>query len=116
MSGSRVLLTDGETRACLAAARGLAADGFEVIAAAAAGHVAAAHWSRQVSRRVRTPDPLTDEPGSSAALLDTVPGGDVDVLMPGSDASLVDISRARASPEPVMRIGLPAVEPISFAF
>ena len=112
MSGARVLLTDGETRACLAAARGLAADGFEVISAAAVGHVAAAHWSRQVSRRIRTPDPLTDEPGFVSALADAVSGGGVDVLMPGSDASLVDISRARARLEPAVRIGLPATDAV----
>ena len=112
MSSPRVLVTDGETRACLAAVRGLAAEGFEVTSAAPDGQVAAAHWSRGVSRRIRTPDPITDEQGFVAALVDVVAGGDVDVLMPGSDASLLDISRGRARLEPHVRIGLPAADAV----
>jgi FAD-dependent urate hydroxylase len=111
MTAPRVLVTDGETRACLAAVRGLAAAGFEVTSAAP-GQVAAAHWSRRVSRRIRTPDPLLDEQGFVAALVDAVASGDVDVLMPGSDASLLDISRGRARLEPHVRIGLPAADAV----
>ena len=47
-----------------------------------------------------------------AALVDVVAGGDVDVLMPGSDASLLDISRGRARLEPHVRIGLPAADAV----
>jgi thioredoxin reductase/predicted ATP-grasp superfamily ATP-dependent carboligase len=104
----RVLVTDGETRACVAAVRGLAAAGFEVVAAAPQGQVAAAHWSRLVSRRIRTPDPLTDEQAFIAALEGAVRDGEIDLLMPGSDASLLDISRGRDRLEPYTRIGLPA--------
>lgn len=110
MSSYRVLVTDGETRACVAAARGLAAAGLEVVSAAPRGQVAAAHWSRTVTRRIRTPDPLVDEHGFVAALEDAVRGGMIDVLMPGSDASLLDISRGRARLEPYVRIGLPSAE------
>jgi predicted ATP-grasp superfamily ATP-dependent carboligase len=110
MSGHRVLVTDGETRACVAAVRGLATAGFEVISAAPVGQVAAAHWSRAVSRRIRTPDPLADEHGFVAALAEAVAGGAVDVLMPGSDASLLDVSRGRARLEPHVRLGLPAAQ------
>ena len=112
MSGYRVLVTDGETRACVAAVRGLAAAGFEVISAAPDGHVAAAHWSRAVSRRIRIPAPLTDEEGFVAALVGVVSGGEIDVLMPGSDASLLDISRARARLEAHVRLGLPAADDV----
>jgi FAD-dependent urate hydroxylase len=108
----RVLVTDGETRACVAAVRGLAAAGFEVMSAAPDRQVAAAHWSRAVRRRIRTPDPLTDEPGFVAALVAAVSGGEVDVLMPGSDASLLDISRGRARLEPHVRIGLPTADAV----
>ena len=110
MSSYRVLVTDGETRACVAAARGLAAAGLEVVSAAPHGQVAVGHWSRMVARRIRTPDPLADEHGFVAALEDAVRGGEIDVLMPGSDASLLNISRGRARLEPHVRIGLPSSE------
>jgi predicted ATP-grasp superfamily ATP-dependent carboligase len=113
MSSYRALVTDGETRACVAAVRGLAAAGFAVVCTAPRGQVAAAHWSREVTRRIRTPDPLADEQGFVAALADVVAGGGIDVLMPGSDASLLDISRARARLEPHARIGLPAAADVS---
>jgi predicted ATP-grasp superfamily ATP-dependent carboligase len=112
MTSSRVLITDGETRACLAAARGLAAAGFAVISAAPDRQVAAVHWSRVVKRRIRTPDPLADELGFVAALEDAVSSGDVDVLMPGSDASLLNVSRGRARLEPHVRIGLPPADAV----
>jgi len=112
MSAYRVLVTDGETRACVAAVRGLAAAGFEVISAAPEGQVAAAHWSRAVTRRIRMPGPLTDEEGFVLALVGVVSGGGVDVLMPGSDASLLDISRARARLEPHVRLGLPTADDV----
>jgi predicted ATP-grasp superfamily ATP-dependent carboligase len=112
MSSARVLVTDGETRACLAAVRGLSAGGFEVISAAPDGQVAPAHWSRAVRRRIRTPHPLTDEPGFLAALADEVAGGEVDVLVPGGDASLLDISRGRARLEEHVRIGLPSADAV----
>ena len=107
MSSHRVLVTDGETRACLAAVRGLAAAGFEVVAAAPRGQVAPAHWSRAVARRIRTPDPLADEDGFVSALADAVRGGEIDALIPGADASLLNVSRGRARLEPYVRIGLP---------
>jgi predicted ATP-grasp superfamily ATP-dependent carboligase len=112
MTSYRVLVTDGETRACVAATRGLAAAGLQVVSAAARGQVAAAHWSRTVTRRIRTPDPLTDEHGFVAALEDALRGGEIDVLMPGSDASLLSISRGRARLEPYVRIGLPSAEQV----
>jgi predicted ATP-grasp superfamily ATP-dependent carboligase len=105
-------VTDGETRACVAAVRGLAAAGFEVISAAPDGQVAAAQWSRAVTRRIRIPAALTDEQGFLAGLVNAVRGGEVDVLMPGSDASLVTISRAREQLEPHVRMGLPSADDV----
>ena len=112
MSSNRILVTDGETRACVSAVRGLAAAGFEVVSAAPRGQVAIAHWSRAVSGRIRTADPLADEAGFVASLEQAVRGGDIDVLLPGSDASLLDISRRRARLEPHVRIGLPAADDV----
>ncbi len=109
MSSDRVLVTDGETRAVVAAARGLAEAGFEVaVAAATPPRWAATHWSRSVAQRITTPNPLTDEAGFLQALHDTLAGGDFGVLMPGGDASLLDISRGRDRLEPHVGIGLPA--------
>jgi len=103
-----VLITDGETRAGVAAARGLAQDGFEVVAAASPAHQPApVHWSRATARRILTVDPLTDEGGFLDAIEDAVAGGDVGVLIPGSDASLLNVSAGRARLEPHVRIGLP---------
>ena len=107
MRGERVLVTDGETRAGVAAVRGLAEAGFAVTSAAAQGRIAPAHWSRAVTQRVRTPDPLWDEAAFLAALEEAVRGHDIDVLMPGSDASLLAVSRGRARLEAHVRIGLP---------
>ena len=47
-----------------------------------------------------------------AALVGVVSGGEIDVLMPGSDASLLDISRARARLEAHVRLGLPAADDV----
>src|ERR1700742_4419883 len=108
MSSYRVLVTDGETRACVAAVRGLAAAGFEVPSAAPSGQVAAAHWSRAAARRIRTADPVRDETGFIASLERTVRSRAIDVLLPGSDASLLDVSRWRDRLEPHARLGLPS--------
>src|SRR5947209_8835785 len=108
MSPARVLVSDGETRACVAAVWGLADAGFEVVAAAPRGQVAPAHWSRAVAQRVRSADPLIDEHGFVASIERAVLGGDIAVLVPGSDASLQDVSRARERLEPHVRLGLPA--------
>ncbi|HEY2319002.1 MAG TPA: FAD-dependent oxidoreductase [Solirubrobacteraceae bacterium] len=107
MRDIRVLVTDGETRACVAAVRGLADAGFAVISAAPHGRIAPAHWSRAVAERARTTDPLADEAGFVASLEAAVREHRADVLMPGADASLLAISRGRSHLEPHVRIGLP---------
>lgn len=107
MSRVRVLVTDGETRACVAAVRGLAQAGFAVISAASPGHIAPAHWSRAVAERVRITDPLTDEAGFVGSLEHALRERHADVLIPGADASLLAVSRGRARLEPHARIGLP---------
>src|SRR5437763_12008907 len=110
MSKRRVLVTDGETRACVAAVRGLADAGFAVVCAAPRGQIAPAHWSRAVTKRIRTPDPLTDEIGFLHALERAVRDRDVDAVMPGGDASLLAVSRGRAHLEAHARLGLPPAE------
>jgi predicted ATP-grasp superfamily ATP-dependent carboligase len=107
MSPGRILVTDGETRAAVAAARGLADAGFDVVAAAGSWP-AAAHWSRSVAARIRIPDPLADEAASMAVLARAAARGDISALMPGSDASLLNISRSREMLPAHVCLGLPS--------
>jgi predicted ATP-grasp superfamily ATP-dependent carboligase len=108
------MITDAEQRAVVAVARGLDAGGFEVIATASR-HVrpAAAHWSRSVSVRVTTPDPLTKNAGFLSRLEELVVSGGLSVLIPGTDASLLVISRGRDRLEPYVQIGLPSLENVA---
>jgi predicted ATP-grasp superfamily ATP-dependent carboligase len=92
----RILVTDGETRGSLAAARGLHSAGFQVIAAAAASaRPVPAHWSRSVHERFLAPPPLEDESGFLDAVERAASIGGYSVLVPGGDASLLAISRGR---------------------
>jgi FAD-dependent urate hydroxylase len=108
MRAPRVLVTDGETRAVVAVARGLADAGFAVsVAASARVPLAPAQLVRSVSERLITPDPLRAPGAFVAALEPAVAGGAVRVLIPGGDASLLAISEGRARLEPHVRLGLP---------
>lgn len=110
-SRQRILITDGETRSVLAIARGLHGGGFEVAAAAArSAKPAPAHWSRAVSERILVPHPLEDERCFVKTLEDAVRSRRYEALIPGSDASLAAISRARGAFEPHTRLGLPEDE------
>jgi len=110
MSAPRILVTDGETRAVLAVARGLADDGFEVaVAAAAPPRLAPAHLSRSVTERLVVPDPVSAPSAFLDALARSVAGGAFDVLIPGADGSLARVSSGRARLEPHVQLGLPSV-------
>lgn len=108
MGGARILVTDGETRAVVAVARGLADAGFAVSVAA---HVsrprAAAQLVRSVDERVLTPDPLRSPDAFVDVLERAVSGGSVSAVIPGGDASLLAISDGRERLEPHVRLGLP---------
>src|SRR5437763_1898270 len=94
--GTRVLITDAETRAVVAAARGLRSAGFTVVAAAAeSARPAPAHWSRAVAERLVVPDPLENEPAFVEAIERSLASSSSTVLIPGSDASLLALSAAR---------------------
>jgi predicted ATP-grasp superfamily ATP-dependent carboligase len=104
----RILVTDAEERAVVAVARGLHQAGFQVTAAAgASARPVPGHWSRSVHERLLVPHPLEDEAGFLDALERAVLRGDYSVLVPGSDASLLAISRGRDRLEPHVRIALP---------
>lgn len=110
---SRVLVTDGETRAVVGLARGLRQAGFEVSAAGArSARPIAAHWSWSVNERLLLPHPLTDETAFIAELERQLSADRYAVLMPGSDASLLVISRFRDRLEGHVRLALPPHEVI----
>ena len=116
MSRRRILVTDGETRAVVGVARGLAADGFEVaVAATAPARLAAAHLSRSVGERLVVPDALSAPDAFMDALSRAVAGGSFGVLIPGADASLLRVSSGRALFEPHVRLGLPEHERVERA-
>ncbi|HKP16842.1 MAG TPA: hypothetical protein VJT84_00085, partial [Gaiellaceae bacterium] len=105
----RVLVTDAEERSALAACRGLAAAGYDV-STTSSRPLAVGHWSRASSRRFSLPDPragATVYAHRLAELLDREPH---DVLLPGSEASLLAISAHRGLVEPATALGLPTHE------
>jgi predicted ATP-grasp superfamily ATP-dependent carboligase/thioredoxin reductase len=110
--GPRILVTDGETRSVVAACRGLAADGFRV-AAVAGTRPAPAHWSRRVEQRFSLPHPLEDSVAFVEGIRQIVEGSSYGVLIPGSDASLDSLSRARDRIEPYVPMGLPPHSAVS---
>lgn len=91
----------------LAVSRSLAEGGYRV-SAAAHGHPAATHWSRSCSERFRVPDPLRDTERFVRSLQKLLSDGQYAALLPGSDASLVAISRYRSELGPPAEIGLPS--------
>ena len=102
----RVLVTDGEHRAALAACRGLRRAGYSVTVASAR-RVAMAAWSRSTERAITLPDPRSSPEEFTEALADRVAGGAWDALLAGSEASLLPISAARDRLEPHVALGLP---------
>jgi predicted ATP-grasp superfamily ATP-dependent carboligase len=105
----RALVTDGEQRAALAACRGLAAAGYDV-AAAAAPRTAVCHWSRAVRERIRLPEPREQPAAYLDALAHALADRRFDVLLCGSEASLLPISEHRSRFEPFVSLGLPSHE------
>jgi predicted ATP-grasp superfamily ATP-dependent carboligase len=105
-NAGRILITEGENRSVLAAARGLASAGYQVTATAPS-HRAAAFLSHAVAERITLPDPLPD-PGAFMSGLERIVSTDrFDMLMPGTDMSLLDVSRNRVRLAPHVQIGLP---------
>jgi predicted ATP-grasp superfamily ATP-dependent carboligase len=106
-----VVVTDAEERAVLGACRGLTSAGYRVCAVARL-RPAATHWSRACSERVVLPDPREDVHGFVDGLAELLQGGDHDVLIPGSDASLLAVSEHREQLEGLTLIGLPSREAV----
>ena len=106
--GPRILLTDAEERSVLACARGLADEGFRVVAAACY-RPAAAHWSRACTGRMMLPDPRVDPRGFAFGLEAALDTG-FDALIPGSEQSLAAVSGMRTWIEAQTSVGLPPHE------
>jgi predicted ATP-grasp superfamily ATP-dependent carboligase len=66
-----------------------------------------AAWSRATERRITLPDAQASPERFVEALVDRVASGSWDVLVPGTDASLLPISTARDELEPHVALGLP---------
>jgi predicted ATP-grasp superfamily ATP-dependent carboligase len=107
----RVLVTDAEGRGALAACRGLDAAGYDV-AAAASQRLAVGSWSRSCRKRLWLPDPRLGQRAYIEELAGVLRRGIYDVLLPGSEASLIPISEHREHLEPYVRLGLPAHETV----
>jgi predicted ATP-grasp superfamily ATP-dependent carboligase len=110
VSGS-VVVTDAEERAVLGACRGLTSAGYRVCAVARL-RPAATHWSRACAERVTLPDPRSNVVRFVERLEELLRGRRYDVLIPGSDASLVVVSEHRERLEPWTLLGLPSREAV----
>jgi cation diffusion facilitator CzcD-associated flavoprotein CzcO/predicted ATP-grasp superfamily ATP-dependent carboligase len=106
---ARVLITDAQERSVLAACRSLAQRGYAVDAAASE-RPAATHWSRFCANRFWTADPKAQPAEFVEELERIVSVGGYHVLIAGTDASLLAISRRREQLEPYVDPGLPAQE------
>ena len=105
---ARVLITDGEQRAVVAAVRGLARAGYAVTVTASS-RPAAAHWSRDCARRLHTPIVAADRgAGLVEAVRRELEREQYAALVPGSEAALRAFSRHRDELEQLTRLGLPA--------
>jgi len=102
----RALVTDGEHRAVLATCRGLRRAGYAVTVSSAK-RVAMAAWSRATERRITLPDARLFPEQFVEALVERVRSRSWDVLVPGTEASLLPISAARDELEPHVALGLP---------
>jgi FAD-dependent urate hydroxylase len=95
----------------VATCRSLHRAGYDVSVVASA-KPAPAHWSRSCAERLILVDPLKDEAGFIDGVRNIVEGRGYALLVPGSDASLLALSRNRAPLEPNVTIGLPPHETV----
>jgi predicted ATP-grasp superfamily ATP-dependent carboligase len=102
----RVLVTDGEERSALAACRGLASAGYAVSALARVP-LAGALWSSACSERFVGPDPKRSADAFVARVEELLRRRRYACVVPGSDASLIAMSRRRERLEPFAVLGFP---------
>jgi predicted ATP-grasp superfamily ATP-dependent carboligase len=107
--GPRVLVTDAEHRSVLATCRGLAAAGYRV-STVAEERFALGHWARFSEERITLAGARTDPRGYVERLSQVLRRGEYDLIIPGSELSLLPISEWRDLVEPYTRLGLPSHE------
>ena len=105
----RILLTDAQDRSSLAACRSLHRAGYAVDAVASS-RPAAAHWSRSCDSRLSASDPRHDAARFVEELREIALTASYRLLVTGSDASLLAVSRHRERLEGLIEIGLPPAE------
>ena len=106
---ARILLTDAQDRSSLAACRSLHRAGYAVDAVANS-RPAAAHWSRSCDTRLVASDPRDDEARFVEELTDITRTTNYRLLVTGSDASLLAVSRHRERLQEHVDLGLPPAE------
>lgn len=105
----RVLVTDAEERSVVAAVRGLAHAGYEVTVTSSR-RPAAAFWSRGARQRLLVPDAREDQLGFVDRLEETLDRRHHDVLLPGTEASMLAASAGRERLGRLTHMGLPPHE------
>jgi predicted ATP-grasp superfamily ATP-dependent carboligase len=106
-----VLLTNGEERSVLAAARGLAAASYRV-SCAAGSRQAAALWSRACHEQLLLPDVFSGVAEFESELEDLLGTGNYQLMIPGTDAALLVVSEGRSRLERLTTLGLPSAEAV----
>jgi predicted ATP-grasp superfamily ATP-dependent carboligase len=101
-----VVVTDLEGRGALAACRSLARAGYRLVGVSST-KLAPGRWSRTLARRFLLPDPRRDARAFVDALAAAAVSERADVLIVGSDATLLAVSAGRDRLESQVRIGLP---------
>ncbi|MDX6662555.1 MAG: hypothetical protein QOG09_657, partial [Solirubrobacterales bacterium] len=86
------------------------------VSAAAGQRPAPTHWSRSCSERLRVTGPTVDADAFLAGLESIVSSRGYDLLMAGTDASLLAISSGRERLEPHVRLALPDHETVERCF
>ena len=89
-----MLVADGQERSAVAACHALKRAGYRV-GAASCVKPAPAHWSRAVDEKFDVPDPREEPEGYAAAIAGIAAERSFDVVMPGTDASMLALSRHR---------------------
>jgi predicted ATP-grasp superfamily ATP-dependent carboligase len=110
----RVLVSDAHERALLATIRCLAASGYEVTATANR-RIAPGLWSTAATRRRVIAESGLDPERFAEDLERLLRASPHDLLLPGTDRSLLAVSRHRERLEPYLRMTLPPAEVIERA-
>ena len=105
----RILATDVQERSALAAVRCLSASGLAVTAVGTARD-APGLWSLSPDARRLAPDPRRDAEGFIRRLEQILSRTRHDLLLPGTDASLLTVSLHRDRLAPYVNLGLPSQE------